>query len=98
MARKPKASEPVGVDEIIDTVKRALLSLQGRPVSLDDTIQALSLVSFELKQATLTRPDSQRPIPISAGRRQVQGVEDGLGEPPPGRLHSHGNVTPAAAQ
>jgi hypothetical protein len=53
MARKPKASEPVGVDKIMDTVKRALLSLQGRPVSLDDTIQALSLVSFELKQATL---------------------------------------------
>ena len=50
MARKPKASEPVGVDEIMDTVKRALLSLQGRPVTLDDTI--LSLVSFELKQAT----------------------------------------------
>jgi hypothetical protein len=46
-------SEPVGVDEIMDTVKRALLSLQGRPVSLDDTIQALSQVSFELKQATL---------------------------------------------
>jgi hypothetical protein len=37
----------------MDTVKRALLALQGRPVSLDDTIQALSLVSFELKQATL---------------------------------------------
>jgi hypothetical protein len=50
MARKPKASDPVGVDEIMDTVKRALLSLQGRPVTLDDTI--LSLVSFELKQAT----------------------------------------------
>ncbi len=48
MVRKPKASELVGVDEIMDTVKRALLSLQGRPVSLDDTIQALSLVSFEL--------------------------------------------------
>jgi hypothetical protein len=53
MARKPKTSEPVGIDEIMDTVKRALLSFQGRPVSLDDTIQALSLVSFELKQATL---------------------------------------------
>jgi hypothetical protein len=43
MALKPKASEPVGVDEIMDTVKRALLSLQGRPVSLDDTIQARAL-------------------------------------------------------
>jgi hypothetical protein len=53
MARKPKASEPVGVDEIMDTVKRALLSLRGQPVSLDDTIQALFLVSFELKQAAL---------------------------------------------
>jgi hypothetical protein len=53
MARKPKASEPVGVDEIMDTAKRALLSLQGRPVSLDDTMQALSRVNFELKQAKL---------------------------------------------
>jgi hypothetical protein len=53
MARKPKASEPVGVDEIMDTAKRALLSLQGRPVSIDDTMQALSRVNFELKQAKL---------------------------------------------
>jgi hypothetical protein len=40
MAQKPKASESVGVDGIMDTVKRASLSLQGRPVNLDDTIQA----------------------------------------------------------
>jgi hypothetical protein len=36
MARKPKASKSVGVEEIMDTVKRAMLSLEGRPVSLDD--------------------------------------------------------------
>jgi hypothetical protein len=67
MARKPKTSEPVGVDEIMDTVKRALLSLQGRPVSLDDTIQALSLVAFELKQASLTLLSEQE---VAAKKRR----------------------------
>jgi hypothetical protein len=53
MARGTKARGPVRVDEIMDAVRRALLTFDGRPISLDDTVQALSLVSFELKQASL---------------------------------------------
>jgi hypothetical protein len=53
MARKPRTSEPAGVDEIMDAVRRALPSVAGRPVSIDDTIQAFSQVAFELKHETL---------------------------------------------
>jgi hypothetical protein len=69
MARKSKSSEPVGVDEIMDTVKRALLSFEGRPVSLDDTIHALSLVAFELKQSTLKLLSEQE---VAAKKRRAK--------------------------
>jgi len=41
----------------------------GRPVSLDDTMQALSLVNFELKQAKLKLPSERE---VAARKRPAK--------------------------
>ena len=54
MARKPKASEPVEIEELKDAVLRLMVTEFGdRPLTWETVERALALAIFEVKQHAL---------------------------------------------
>lgn len=52
MAKK-KAVEPVGVDEVVKALMRALLQFEGRGLTVETATQACAVAAYEVKNAAI---------------------------------------------